>query len=145
MDGDDDSPPQQNLPQIPPELLKEHLVVDAHLQGNCARFANHSCDPNCIVQTVFAGNARWARVALGWSDWGKDTGYGDVDGGKLAGGWGWMLVGGVEVQGWRLGAGACTMGGLGWSDLDSKTGYGDAGVKKLAGGELWQKAGNGAV
>jgi hypothetical protein len=29
------------------------------LQGNVGRFLNHACSPNCLVQTVFAGNARW--------------------------------------------------------------------------------------
>jgi SET domain-containing protein len=33
----------------PPALL---------LQGNVARFLNHSCDPNCVIQQVFAGQAR---------------------------------------------------------------------------------------
>lgn len=29
------------------------------LQGNVARFFNHSCDPNCLIQTVLAKGARW--------------------------------------------------------------------------------------
>ncbi|WIA33831.1 hypothetical protein OEZ86_006940 [Tetradesmus obliquus] len=40
------------------ELRGKHLVIDAARQGNVGRFLNHSCSPNCLVQTVFAGNAR---------------------------------------------------------------------------------------
>jgi hypothetical protein len=35
------------------------LPLSLLLQGNVGRFLNHSCSPNCLVQTVFAGNARW--------------------------------------------------------------------------------------
>jgi hypothetical protein len=27
-------------------------------QGNVARFLNHSCEPNCVIQSVFTGQAR---------------------------------------------------------------------------------------
>lgn len=30
--------------------LQQGFVIDAHVMGNCARFINHSCDPNCEVQ-----------------------------------------------------------------------------------------------
>jgi hypothetical protein len=35
------------------------LLLLLLLQGNVGRFLNHACSPNCLVQTVFAGNARW--------------------------------------------------------------------------------------
>jgi hypothetical protein len=34
------------------------VLVCLSLQGNVARFINHSCDPNCLVQPVLAKNAR---------------------------------------------------------------------------------------
>ena len=30
--------------------LDQDLVIDARLKANQARFANHSCDPNCVTQ-----------------------------------------------------------------------------------------------
>ncbi|XP_045779241.1 histone-lysine N-methyltransferase trithorax isoform X2 [Maniola jurtina] len=32
--------------------IDDHLVVDATLKGNAARFINHSCDPNCYSRVV---------------------------------------------------------------------------------------------
>jgi hypothetical protein len=40
------------------------LLLLLLLQGNVGRFLNHACSPNCLVQTVFAGNARWGRHSL---------------------------------------------------------------------------------
>lgn len=32
--------------------LDERLVVDATLSGGLARYINHSCQPNCVAETV---------------------------------------------------------------------------------------------
>ena len=32
--------------------LDDNRVVDATLVGGLARYINHSCDPNCITETV---------------------------------------------------------------------------------------------
>lgn len=32
--------------------LDEERVVDATLCGGLARYVNHSCNPNCVVETV---------------------------------------------------------------------------------------------
>ncbi|WIA40211.1 hypothetical protein OEZ86_013596 [Tetradesmus obliquus] len=53
-----ETPMNKNLKPLEGQLAEKHLVVDAGSTGNVARFLNHSCDPNCIKQTVFAGQAR---------------------------------------------------------------------------------------
>lgn len=30
--------------------LKSDAIIDATLRGNCSRFINHSCEPNCETQ-----------------------------------------------------------------------------------------------
>lgn len=50
------------MPPVP-ELVNtdfSSLTVDARRQGNAVRFVNHSCEPNCIIQPVFAKEARSA-------------------------------------------------------------------------------------
>jgi hypothetical protein len=42
--------PLHLLPKLPDTFNEEHLVIDALGQGNVARFINHSCNPNLIVQ-----------------------------------------------------------------------------------------------
>jgi len=32
--------------------LDENRVIDATLEGGLARYINHSCDPNCVVELV---------------------------------------------------------------------------------------------
>ena len=32
--------------------LKSDAIIDATLRGNCSRFINHSCEPNCETQKV---------------------------------------------------------------------------------------------
>lgn len=32
--------------------IDDHLVVDATMKGNAARFINHSCEPNCYSRVV---------------------------------------------------------------------------------------------
>ncbi|KIY99667.1 putative Histone-lysine N-methyltransferase, H3 lysine-9specific SUVH3 [Monoraphidium neglectum] len=61
-------PPPPPSPALLPRPLRQtvsacahldtHLVIDARLRGNVARFVNHSCDPNCLVQTVLSGFCR---------------------------------------------------------------------------------------
>jgi hypothetical protein len=46
------------LPPVPQEFKDITLVVDAARQGNVARFINHSCEPNCLTQAMFARGAR---------------------------------------------------------------------------------------
>jgi hypothetical protein len=59
-------PPPPHFKPMPPDLQDEHLVVDAGKRGNVARFINHSCNPNCLVQTVLTGNARWGSGVHGY-------------------------------------------------------------------------------
>lgn len=47
-----------NLPWLEGAMRESHLVVDARLRGNVARFINHSCAPNCVVQAVMSGYCR---------------------------------------------------------------------------------------
>ena len=37
--------------------LKSDAIIDATLKGNCSRFINHSCEPNCETQKVGNKNA----------------------------------------------------------------------------------------
>lgn len=32
--------------------LDENKVIDATLSGGLARYVNHSCNPNCVTETV---------------------------------------------------------------------------------------------
>ena len=32
--------------------LKSDVIIDATMKGNCSRFINHSCEPNCETQKV---------------------------------------------------------------------------------------------
>ena len=32
--------------------LDDHRVIDATLSGGLARYVNHSCDPNCVAESV---------------------------------------------------------------------------------------------
>ena len=32
------------------------FIIDGCTRGNATRYINHSCDPNCIVQSVFVGH-----------------------------------------------------------------------------------------
>lgn len=32
--------------------LKSDAIIDATMRGNCSRFINHSCEPNCETQKV---------------------------------------------------------------------------------------------
>ena len=32
--------------------LDEDIVLDATMRGNCARFINHSCTPNCYSKVI---------------------------------------------------------------------------------------------
>ena len=36
--------------------LGDHLYIDARFKSNTARFINHSCDPNCVLQKFTIGN-----------------------------------------------------------------------------------------
>lgn len=47
-------------------LYDSHLVIDARLRSNVARFVNHSCAPNCLVQTVMAGCCRCVCACVVW-------------------------------------------------------------------------------
>uniref|UniRef100_W5LWU8 Histone-lysine N-methyltransferase SETD2-like n=1 Tax=Lepisosteus oculatus TaxID=7918 RepID=W5LWU8_LEPOC len=38
--------------------LKNNEIIDATLKGNCSRFMNHSCEPNCETQKVCKERAR---------------------------------------------------------------------------------------
>jgi len=42
--------------------LENDLVIDASEHGNNARFVNHSCDPNCVTQKWYIGNALRAGI-----------------------------------------------------------------------------------
>jgi SET domain-containing protein len=42
--------------------IDSKLVCDATTMGNCARFVNHSCDPNCTVEVW--GVSGWPCVAI---------------------------------------------------------------------------------
>ena len=39
-------------------------IIDGCTRGNATRYINHSCDPNCIVQSVFVGEERLPRIAM---------------------------------------------------------------------------------
>ena len=40
------------------------FIIDGCTRGNATRYINHSCDPNCIVQSVFVGKERLPRIAM---------------------------------------------------------------------------------
>ena len=46
-------------------VLNDHMVIDAGLKGNMARFINHSCEPNCTtIRWVVHGEDRIGIFAL---------------------------------------------------------------------------------
>ncbi|KAL3157789.1 hypothetical protein ABBQ32_012213 [Trebouxia sp. C0010 RCD-2024] len=62
----------KKLPPLPKAMYSNqtesevHLVLDARVQGNVARFINHSCKGNLVIQPVFTDgcNALLYRIAL---------------------------------------------------------------------------------
>jgi SET domain-containing protein len=47
-------------------ILNEKYVIDANVDGNVARWINHSCDPNCraVMEEDAGGNKRLDRVLI---------------------------------------------------------------------------------
>lgn len=43
-------------------------IIDATLKGNCSRFMNHSCEPNCETQKVRPTNRSYLKQATLASD-----------------------------------------------------------------------------
>lgn len=48
------------------DVTRPELIIDSSQTGNVARFINHSCSPNLLVQCVVRGHqdTRWSRVML---------------------------------------------------------------------------------
>ena len=43
---------KENLEHFYFMALKADSIIDATQRGNCSRFINHSCEPNCETQKV---------------------------------------------------------------------------------------------
>ena len=55
--------------------LDDERVVDATMTGGVARYINHSCDPNCVTETVELADTHIIIFAARRIDRGEELSY----------------------------------------------------------------------